>query len=61
MNPYLAGALIGVGGTVLAVVGLLSSFDSRYVTRREYDATLLDIRQQLTDIKGALGIGAKRT
>jgi hypothetical protein len=59
VNPYLAGAVVGIGGTLLAVFGLLSGMDNRYVTRRESDATLLDIRTQLNEIKGALGIGKR--
>lgn len=50
---------MGIGGTLLAVFGLLSGMDNRYVTRRESDATLLDIRTQLNEIKGALGIGKR--
>ena len=60
MNPYLAGAVVGVGGTLLLCFGLMAAVDNRYVTRREYNATLEGIREQLTEIKGALGIGSKR-
>lgn len=56
-NPLLAGAALGVAGTVLVVFALVWAVDSRYVSHRLFKASLEGIQQQLDDIKGALGIG----
>lgn len=56
-NPSLiAGAALGVAGTLVLVFGLFAAVDNRYVTRREYGATLKDIQRQLSEIKGAVGL-----
>lgn len=52
--------MLGVGGALLLALGVVAAVDARYVTRREWAATLLDIQRQLSEIKAALGIGVPR-
>jgi hypothetical protein len=47
----IAGAVIGVLGVLLTLLALVGQMDSRYPTRREYDATLASINLRLSDIK----------
>ena len=53
MNPQavIAGAVLGVIVTLATLAALVSQIDGHYVTRREYEATLLSIKTQLEDIK----------
>lgn len=55
-----AGVALGIVGTLVLVFGLFSAVDNRYVTRREYGATLKDIQRQLSQIQGAVGLHAGR-
>lgn len=50
----IAGAAIGIAATLVLAFGLVTALDGRYTTRREFDATLRDIRGQLSDIKKAV-------
>ena len=43
----IAGAMVGVIGALLAMMGLVNSVDAHYVTRREYEATMVSINQHL--------------
>ena len=54
MSPLVAGVLFGIGATVVLALALVGAIDNRYVTRREYVATLKDIERQLSDIKDSL-------
>jgi hypothetical protein len=47
----IAGAVVGVLGVLLTLFALVGQLDSRYPTRREYEATLASINSQLTEIK----------
>ena len=47
----IAGAVVGVLGVLLTLFALVGQLDSRYPTRREYEATLASINQQLGEIK----------
>ncbi len=48
------GAVIGVLATLVTLLALVSQVDAHYVTRREYEATLVSIQSQLTDIKSTV-------
>lgn len=47
----IAGAVLGVLGVLLTLFALIGQMDARYPTRREYDATLASINNQLGEIK----------
>lgn len=47
----IAGAVIGVIGTLLALMGLVSAVDARYVTRKEYEATIVSTDKRLQTIQ----------
>jgi hypothetical protein len=49
-----AGAVAGVLGILLTLFLLVGQVDAHYVTRKEYEATLLSINTQLLDIKAEL-------
>ena len=49
--PVVAGAVLGVLSTLLVLATLLASLDGHYVTRREYEATLVGIRTELTYLR----------
>jgi hypothetical protein len=57
MPPLLAGAMLGVGGTVLLAFAIIIGFDNRYLTRREHTIIITNLNQQLKEIKSALGVG----
>jgi len=50
----IAGAVVGVLGVLLTLFALVSSVDAHYVTRKEYEATLLAIHSDLTEIRSDL-------
>ena len=50
----LAGIAIGVGGTLAIAFAVVGALESRFVTRREYTATLKSIDLQLVDLKAAV-------
>lgn len=47
----IAGAVLGVITILGAMFLLVGQVDAHYVTRREYEATLVDIHNQLAEIK----------
>jgi hypothetical protein len=50
----IAGAVVGVLGVLLTLFALVGQLDARYPTRREYEATLASINNQLGEIKAEL-------
>lgn len=51
MALLIAGAVLGVLGTLGILMAVVQRADARWVTRVEYDATLAGIQGQLADIK----------
>jgi len=50
-TTVIAAAVLGVLGTLATLLVLMSQVESHYVTRREYEATLVSIQRQLTSIQ----------
>ena len=46
---------MGIAGTLVLLFALLGAVDSRFVTRREYDATMKGIQRQLSSIAKQVG------
>lgn len=46
-----AGAVLGVIVTLLTLMGLVSAVDARYVTRKEYEQTIVSTNQRLQTIQ----------
>lgn len=51
MKATIAGAVLGVITTLVALLALVSFADERWVTRREYNATLQRMDHQLDRIE----------
>ncbi len=49
-----AAGVLGVLGTLATLLMLVSQVDAHYVTRREYEATLVSIHDQLTTIQSTV-------
>lgn len=49
-----AASVVGVLAVLLTLLALLEKAESRFVTRREYDATLQTLQKDVKDIKTKL-------
>ncbi len=47
----IAGAVLGVITTLLTLMGLVSAVDARYVTRKEFEQTIVSTNQRLQTIQ----------
>jgi hypothetical protein len=54
----IAGAALGVAGTLVLAFGIVAALDARYTTRREYETTMKDIDRRLAGITKAVGAEA---
>lgn len=57
-SGLIAGAVIGVLGTLTVLVTLLTSIEGHFVTRREYDVVLQQINGRLARIESKVDAGA---
>lgn len=59
-KELVAGAVVGVLATLLLLASLVDAGDSHYVTRKEYESTLVSIKADLFYLRQQVDASAER-